>query len=112
MKPRITNLLLAAINGQDTCKKRIDELAQLIQNAINGRYSLCKMRMLLCDFAKDSELVLAMVDILQKVKEQPSIKQKDFEAWLIILCSSREHNTLIKAERPLSVLYEAIPTSS
>ena len=106
MKPRITNLLLAAINGQDTCKKRIDELAHLIQNAINGRYSLCKMRMLLCDFAKDSELVLTMVDILQKVKEQPSIKQKDFEAWLIILCSSREHNTLHYVCNVLIASYE------
>lgn len=62
--------------------------------------------MFLCDFAKDSELVLTMMDILQKAKEQPSIKHKDFEAWLVILCSSRKHNTLHYVCNVLLASYE------
>ncbi|MFR4245213.1 helix-turn-helix domain-containing protein [Phocaeicola coprophilus] len=59
-----------------------------------GTDSLPKMRIRLAEYGNDTELMLAAVSALRKDKEAPSARDRDFRAWMLMLCRSREHEVI------------------
>ena len=52
------------------------------------------MRIRLAEYGNDTELMLAAVSALRKDKEAPSARDRDFRAWMLMLCHSREYEVI------------------
>lgn len=94
MKLRITEAVLAEAYRAKVCRERMEELAESIRKSVKERYSLPKMRIRLAEYGNDTELMLAAVSALRKDKEAPSARDRDFRAWMLMLCRSREHEVI------------------
>lgn len=94
MKLRITEAVLAEAYRAKVCRERMEELAESIRKSVKERYSLPKMRIRLAEYGNDTELMLAAVSALRKDKEAPSARDRDFRAWMLMLCRSREYEVI------------------
>lgn len=90
MKLRITEAVLAEAYRAKVCRERMEELAESIRKSVKERHSLPKMRIRLAEYGNDTELMLTAVSALRKDKEAPSARDRDFRAWMLMLCRSRE----------------------
>ncbi|WP_278614467.1 hypothetical protein [Phocaeicola plebeius] len=72
----------------------MEELAESIRKSVKERHSLPKMRIRLAEYGNDTELILTAVSALRKDKEAPSARDRDFRAWMLMLCRSREHEVI------------------
>ena len=94
MKLRITEAVLAEAYRAKVCRERMEELAESIRKSVKERHSLPKMRIRLAEYGNDTELMLTAVSALRKDKEAPSARDRDFRAWMLMLCRSREHEVI------------------
>lgn len=94
MKLRITEAVLAEAYRAKVCRERMEELAESIRRSVKERHSLPKMRIRLAEYGNDTELMLTAVSALRKDKEAPSARDRDFRAWMLVLCCSREYEVL------------------
>lgn len=94
MKLRITEAVLAEAYRAKVCRERMEELAESIRKSVKERHSLPKMRIRLAEYGNDTELMLAAVSALRKDKEAPSARDRDFRAWMLMLCRSREYEVI------------------
>lgn len=94
MKLRITEAVLAEAYRAKVCRERMEELAESIRKSVKERHSLPKMRIRLAEYGNDTELMLTAVSALRKDKEAPSARDRDFRAWMLMLCRSREYEVI------------------
>ena len=94
MKLRITKAVLAETCGAKVCRERMEELAESIRMSVKERHSLPKMRIRLADYGSDTELMLTAMRALRKDKEAPSARDRDFRAWMLMLCCSHEYEVI------------------
>lgn len=94
MKLRITEAVLAEAYRAKVCGERMEELAESIRKSVKERHSLPKMRIRLAKYGNDTELMLTAMSALRKDKEAPSARDRDFRAWMLMLCRLREYEVI------------------
>lgn len=94
MKLRITEAVLAEAQRAQIRSRKTEELEESIRKAVEERHSMPRMRDRMAEYGNDTELMLTAVRALQKEKEAPSAKDRDFGAWMLMLCCSREYEVL------------------
>ncbi|EYA74084.1 bacterial regulatory helix-turn-helix s, AraC family protein [Bacteroides fragilis str. S24L26] len=105
MEMKLSELLLAAAKEQPAYMEKVEELTNAVKTALKERHSLVKMKALNV-YAQDTELLGFVIGTFKKRTELPSLADRDYKPYMVLIACSREYAALCYLCNDLIAVYE------